>query len=389
MWSDNLVLLACAAFLLSCGEGLVRGSRTNFFVDTVGLSGGQVLWLEGIREIPGLGLMFLAALTMHLPLSRRAAASVLLLGIGYGLYALVHSYTALIAVALVASLGMHGWMPLYPALGMCLTTKERSGRLLGALRSVGALASIVGMGLIALTSRLFETLSLRFSYVAGGIIIVLAALLLFKLPKNIGATDGEQPRMLIKRRYWLFYVLTFFEGSRKQVLGTFGALMLVDSYGFKVWQISTLLLVSSILSFFTAPGTGYLIDRFGERKMLSISYVGLVLCCAGYASVQNAWLLVGLLIAIKLLTMLGMGLPTYVNRMAPVEELTPTLSAGISINHVTSVAMPLIAGILLPIIGYSGIWWLTAGLIALSVPFALALKVSTPLAPRVNPAMAE
>ena len=83
IWTSNLILLASGVFLLRFGEGLMGGVRTNFFVDTLGLSGGQVLWLEGIRELPGLGLIFIAALTMHLPLSRRAAASVLLMGVGF------------------------------------------------------------------------------------------------------------------------------------------------------------------------------------------------------------------------------------------------------------------------------------------------------------------
>lgn len=67
-WTGNLILLACAIFLNQFGQGLLGGARTNFFIDALQLSGGQVLWLEGIRELPGLGLMFIAALTMHLPL---------------------------------------------------------------------------------------------------------------------------------------------------------------------------------------------------------------------------------------------------------------------------------------------------------------------------------
>ena len=96
-----------------------------------------------------------------------------------------------------------------------------------------------------------------------------------------------------------------------------------------------------------------------------------------------------LFVAIKLLVVLGIGLPTYVNRIAPPEELTPTLSAGLSINHVTSVAMPIVAGVLLPIIHYTGIFWGTAALILLSVPFALALDVNRVPQPQASPVAAE
>jgi MFS family permease len=388
-WSANLTLLASVVFLDQFGQGLLGGASTNFFIDTLGLSGGQVLWLEGIRELPGLVLMFIAALMMRWSLSRRAAVSVFIMGVGYALYAFVGSYVGLLVVAVVASLGFHMWMPLNNALAMCLSEKDATGRVLGTLSSVGALAALVGMGVISLVAKLFESVSLGTYYVAGGAFIVVAAFLLIRLPAHIGATEMEQPRMLLKRHYWLYYVLTFFEGSRKQVLGTFGTLVLVDSFGLKVWQISLILLSSSIVNLVTASYVGRLIDRFGERATVSASYVILVLCCLGFATLHDVWILVVLLVVIKLMVMFGMGLSTYVYRSAPPEELTPTLSAGISINHVTSVAMPLVAGALMPIIKYEGIFLGTGVLILLSVPFALALRTSQLVVPKVAPAAGE
>jgi predicted MFS family arabinose efflux permease len=386
IWTQNLIALAIAVSLNRFGQSLFGGARTNFFVETLGLSGGQVLWLEGIRELPGLALMLIAALTMRFSLSRRAVVSLLITGVGYALYAVVGSYAALLTVAVVASLGLHMWMPLQTSLGMCLSNKENTGRVLGALSSVGALAALLGMGVIALVSRLFESLSLSIYYVAGGVFIVVAALLIARLPAGIGSTAEEQPRMLLKGRYWLYYVLTFFQGSRKQVLNTFATLILVEQYGLKVWHISLLLLASSVLNMFAGPYVGTLVDRFGERRTVSLSYLALILGCLGYAFIHQTWVLVVLLILIKLAVMFGMGLSTYVYRTAPPEELTPTLSAGVSINHVTSVAMPILAGAVLPFIGYEGVFLGTAGLILLSVPFALGLRLPAPAAPHVQPA---
>jgi len=376
IWTGNLILLATAVFLNRFGQGLLFGARTNFFIETLGISGGQVLWLEGIREIPGLALMFIAALTMRLPLSRRAAASVFIMGLGYGLYSIINSYAALLTVAIVASLGMHMWMPLHGTLAMCLSTKDKAGRVLGSLASVGALASLVGMGILAIISKLLESISLDVYFMAGGTFIIAAAFLIAKLPTNIGATEVEQPRMLLKRRYWLYYVLTFLQGSRKHVLDTFGTLVLVNSFGFRVWNISFLLLISSIVNMVSAPYVGHLIDRLGERRMVPLSYTLLTFCCIGFAVIHSIWTLAFLLVIIKLLTMFGMGLSTYVRRISSTEELTPTLSAGISINHVTSVAMPLVAGVLLPTIGYEGVFLGSAAIIAISIPFALGLRIS-------------
>ncbi len=125
-----------------------------------------------------------------------------------------------------------------------------------------------------------------------------------------------------------------------------------------------------------------LVDKLGERITLAGSYILLVGCCVGFATIPNPAILAAMLVAIRLLVLMNIGLSTYVNRLAPPEELTPTLSAGISINHVTSVGMPLLAAALLPAIGYNGIFLGTAGLIAASVPFTMMLRrpAAAPLA---------
>jgi predicted MFS family arabinose efflux permease len=371
-WGPHLLLLAASVFFTRLGQGLIGGASTNFFVDELGLEGRQVLWLAGLREIPGLGLVFIAALMLRWPLQRRAAAAVLLMAVGYGLYALIHSYVALVAVAIVASLGFHVWMPLQSAIGLALVERERSGRVLGALASMGALASIVGMGVTAL---LATTVPLRWLYVVGGASIALAALFVSRIPAGGEEKDVTRPRVLFRWRYWIYYVLIFFEGSRMQVFGTFGTLVLVQDYGLGARQISLLLVLSGIVNFALAPRMGQLLDVIGERITLAASYVLLAFCFVGYATVHNAWFLGGMLIAINLLVTLRIGLSTYVNRIAPDHEVAPTLSAGVSVNHITSVSMSLVAGALLDLVGYEWLCWGAAAIIMLSVPFALAIKV--------------
>jgi len=376
-WSGNLIVLMATVFLERFGQGIINAVNTNFLVDVLGLSGTQVLWLTGFREIPGLSLMFVAALVMHLPLVQRARLSLVLMGIGYGLYVLVESYTAVVATAMIASLGFHNWSPVEQALGIGLAPKGRSGEVLGTVTSVASLAAIAGMGAVAL---LAFALPLRAFYAVGGILIIAAAFLVSRLPKTIGDTGKVMPRMLLKRRYSLYYILTFFEGSRMQVFGAFGTLILVQNYGLDARAISLLLLTSSVVNLILVPRFGRLIDRCGERWTLSASYVLLALCFVGYATVHNALFLGAMVIGINLLVTLHLALTTYVNRIAPPEELSPTLSAGMSINHVSSVAMSLVAGSLLQLVGYEVLCYGAAGIILLSVPFALALRVPAPAA---------
>jgi predicted MFS family arabinose efflux permease len=370
IWSRNLISLAAAVFFLSLGMGLQGGVSTNF-IQELGLSGSQVLMQAGIREVPGLCLMFIAALVMHLPLTWRSVASVLIMGVGYSLYASVHSWSALVAASLVASLGFHLWMPLNSSLGLGLAKKENSGKVLGSLSAVGALASMAGIGSIILLSR---WLSLRALVGMAGVSIILAAVILTRLPKNIGETKKTQPRLLFKKRYWLYYILLMFEGSRAQVFSAFNTMVLVYNYGLTAMQISLLLLVSGLVNFTLAQRLGRLLDVVGERVTLTLGYIALALCFVGYAIFNNVWLLGLMVIFINLLVTLSMGLSTYVNRIAPAEELTPTLSTGVTFNHITSVGMSFVAGGLLPITGYKVLCWGVVAIVLLSVPFALAIR---------------
>ncbi len=271
IWSRNLIILAIAIFLLSLGSGLQNGIGTNFMQE-LGLTGSQVLLQSGIREIPGLGLMFLAALMMRLPLTWRSVSAILIMGIGYALYATVHSWTALVMVSLTASFGFHLWMPLNSSLALGLAKKENSGKVLGTLASVGALATMAGIGTILLFSR---WISLRTFAGIAGLLIVVAAIVLSRLPKSIGETKKAQPRLLFKRRYWLYYVLLLFEGSRAQVFSAFNLMVLVYDYGLSALQISILLLASGLVNFSLAQRLGRLLDAVGERTTLTIGYVAL------------------------------------------------------------------------------------------------------------------
>jgi len=383
MWTQYVRILAFTVFSIGLGQGLLNAASTNFLVDDLGLSGSQVLWLAGIREIPGLLLVFIAMLIMRLPLSRRAALSIIVMGVGYCLYAAVQSYIALLVVALLSSTGFHNWLPLTGTLGFALTKKEHSGRIMGFLSSVTALASIVGMGLTAI---LATTLPLRAFFIVGGALIILGGVLVLRIPTSVGEQQQVQPRILLKKRYWLYYVLIFFEGSRTQVFHTFGTLILVQNYGLDARQISLLLVTSGLANFLLAPQVGRLLDIVGERITLAGSYVLLALCFVGYATVHNAWFLGAMLVGINLLVTLSIGLSTYVNRIAPPEEVGPTLSAGVSINHITSVTMSLLAGTLLSLVGYEKLCWGAASVILLSVPFALMIKVNHLAKPEAMPA---
>jgi predicted MFS family arabinose efflux permease len=382
LWTRTLLLFAVALFCERFGQGLLNGARMNFFVDTLGLSGSQVLWLEGIRELPGLALIFIAALTMRMPLMRQASLSLVLMAVGYALFAFVGSYAGLLAAEVTASFGFHLWAPLHHAVGLSLSTKESAGRVLGTLAAVGSLAAIAGMGAIAVVSSLFQAMPLQNYYLMGGAFIFLASLVFFLMPKELGQTEVKPARILVKGRYWLYYVLIFFAGARKLILGSLITLILVQNFHLRVQHLSALTFFSSLLTFLFASRLGALIDRFGERITTTASYIVLALCCVGFATINQLWLLLVFWVLIRLAMPLGMGLSTYVYRVAPPEELTPTLTAGVTFDHISSVGVPFLVSAVLPFIAYRGVFLASAALILVSVPFARALQVRVDAMPR-------
>jgi MFS family permease len=303
----------------------------------------------------------------------------------------------LLAAVIVASFGFHMWTPLNSAIGMSLSGKENTGRVLGVLGSVGSLAAMAGMGGLSVISWLYESMPLQYYYLVGGIVIVLGAIFMLRLPKDLGSTKAKPARIVLKKKYWLYYLLIFFSGARKLVLGSFVMLMMVERFGLKVWHVSTLMLVSSVLNFAVGPYRGSLVDRFGERTTTPVAYGVLALCCLGYAFVpllglsnaQGLVILVALWIMIKLAQPLGLGLRTYVYRTAPPEELTPTLSAGVTFDHISSVGMPFLYSALLPVIQYEGIFLALAILILMSIPFARGLQIRAPAVAQPVPSDAE
>ncbi len=382
IWTRTLVLFAIAVFCDRFGQGLLGGARMNFFIETIGLSGSQVLWLEGIRELPGLALIFIAALTMRMPLMRQATLSLILMAFGYALFAFIGSYAGLLLAAVIASFGFHLWIPLNSSIGLSLSDKESAGRVLGTLAGVGSLAAIAGMGAIAVISSLFQDMPLGNYYILGGAFIFLAGLVFFFLPKDVGQTQVKPARIVVKKRYWLYYVLIFLAGARKLVLGSLITLILVQDFHLRVQHMSALTFLSSLLIFLFASRLGSLIDRFGERVTTTAAYGILAVCCLGFATINHLWILLVLWVVIRLTMPLGMGLSTYVYRTAPPQELTPTLTAGVTFDHISSVGVPFLVTAVLPLIQYRGVFLATAALIMISIPFARALQVRADATPQ-------
>ena len=91
---------------------------------------------------------------------------------------------------------------------------------------------------------------------------------------------------------------------------------------------------------------GKAIVRFGERKVLSVEYGGLVIIFLAYALTQSRWVAAGLYMFDNLLFNFSMAIRTYFQKIADQQDIAPSMAVGFTINHIAAVVLPVIGGLL-------------------------------------------
>jgi len=212
--------------------------------------------------------------------------------------------------------------------------------------------------------------AMRPMYLVAGAMAVLAAAACFGIPHGL-KTPG--PRLVFRRRYRLYYLLCFLDGWRKQIFLCFAAFLLVKQYGTKLSTLLSLWLVIQAIGYVGLPRVGRLIDRIGERRVLMFYFTCVTGVFLGYAFIPSRHVLYVFFVADSAFSMCGTALTTYVNRIAPPSEHTPTLSMGVAMNHVGAVLMPFVGGVLWRYLGYQ--WAFLIGTAAAIVSVAAASRL--------------
>lgn len=200
---------------------------------------------------------------------------------------------------------------------------------------------------------------------------------MFMISRDIG--HKEKPRLVLKRRYSLYYLLTFLEGCRKQVFMTFAIYALVRNYGTPLQVVAILMIINNILNFILAPRVGRLIDRIGERKVITFCYAALIPVFVGYALIKVPGVLYVLYCMDSLFFLGSIGLSTYLHKIADPADLMPSLAMGVSMNHAAAVAVPVIGGFMWLKYDYPTTFLGGAVIVAISV--LAATRIRTPQHP--------
>jgi len=347
--------------------------NSNFVADEMGLSGFEQGLLETTRETCGIVALGVLAILAGFPEPLVAAVMLVLLGLGLGGYAFVPNYFWLVLVSLIWSQGLHVWMPLPNSMALALAEPGRAGLRLGQVQAAGAAGS--GLGLLAALALCLVGVKIRPLFLVAGSVGLVAAVACLGIPRAI-KTPG--PRLVFRRRYGLYYLLNFLNGWRKQIFVAFAGFLLVQMYHADLVTMLVLSIAIQAISWLASPFVGRLIDRIGERRTLIFYFGCLTLFFIGYAVIQDRFLLYVLYVVNGAFVIFSMALTTYVNRIAPPREHTPTLSMGVAMDHVAAVLMPLVGGLLWKFVGYQWTFFAGAAAAAISVLAALYIPAHEP-----------
>ncbi|BBO70485.1 MFS transporter [Desulfosarcina alkanivorans] len=313
----------------------------NFAVEVARLDGDGIGMIQSIREIPGF-LALLAIFVIRLiPEHRLSALSILLLGVGIAATGCFPSFAGLALTTLVMSFGFHYYETTNMSLTLQYFDRHTSPWVFGKLRSISAASSIVvGVFIFFMASVL--DFSRIYLLVGGGI----SAVALWGFSRRPASTDvvPQRKRMVLRKRYWLYYFLAFMAGARRQIFIAFSVLLLVQKFGYSVQAVTSLFVLNNCINFFLSPTIGRAIIRFGERKVLTVEYTSLVAVFLAYAFTDSRWVAGGLYILDHIFFNFGMAINTYFQKVGDPGDMAPTMAVGFTINHIAAVFLPAIGG---------------------------------------------
>ena len=327
-------------FLFSFGFAIYSGVFQNFLRDVSHAGPMQLGTLESLREVPGFLTAIMTGTLVALAESRVAGLGLLITGIGIGATGVLPQFEFVVAVSVFWSVGFHLYASMSPVITLTLAKGEAGGRHLGRMGAVGSVATLAGLATAWLMRRLMPSLPYATYFYLAGACIFAAGLLCMALGKH-SASGGPRARLVLRREYSLYYLLTFLEGCRRQIFAIFASFTLILVYHVPLAHMLTLQLVNAILIAVTAPHIGNLVDRRGERGPLTFYSSGLIVVFLGYATLHSVGVLYALYLLDNVLFIFGVGFTTYLNRIVRGGELTPCVAMGTTMNHIAAVLVPI------------------------------------------------
>lgn len=369
------------------GVGCFAAALNNYLSDIHGITIFQRGVVEFFRELPGFALVFILAL-MH----RLSDWRVMRLGTAVSLLAALAllcptNKAGLTALIMLFSTGEHLVMPARQSLAMQVARPGREGSSLGLMTCVMNAGTILGSLLVAVVFWIgthyfgIDNSIILFRAVWILIALLLTGSIISTYTKNAPNRITRRPRLYFHQKFNKFYVLELFYGARKQIFLTFAPYVLIKIYHLSTPQVAVLMGVSALVNMLGAPTVGRITDRFGYRFVMIWDTLILfwVALAYGYAGVIfplhiAVWIVCGNYLLDGLISTASLATNIYVRQIAAdPNELTSTLSTGISINHLISILIALAGGWIWATFGVSWLFTFSALMALANSAFAWSL----------------
>jgi MFS family permease len=347
--------LACIAM----AAGIHDSTFNNFLSDSFHLSADARGRLEFPRELPGLLVVLMTGVLCMLPVTKVGLVATGVFAVGLtGLAFSSQSFPFMVLVMMTGSAGMHLLQPVGASIVLGLSTEHNRGTRLGQAAAVGTCGTVIGAGLVWLLMSKVQP-QYRTGFLCAAFMVAVGGV--FYALMHIPHLHQPRARLVIRRKFKLYYLLEFLAGARKQIFITFGPWVLIKVYGLPATSIAGLLMLSALIGIVFKPLSGMVLDRLGERKMMIIDGLVLSVVCLGYGYAQKVipdpdWarrLACACYILDEMLFALGNARSVYLSRLTDTpQELNSSLAFGVSINHLASMSIPAVAGAVWMGLGY-------------------------------------
>lgn len=374
-WRRPITLLFLMAAAMPVAFSTWSALLNNFVIEVADFDGSDIGWLHTVREIPGFLAIGVIAILMFMREQVLGTVALALLGAATAITAWFPYMGGLLTITMLSSIGFHYYETVNQSLQLQWIDRQRAPQTIGWIMAAGSGATLVAYILIVLSWKTFD-LSYNFVFLASGGFTFLVAIFCMVAYPQYEAPNPQLKKMVLRKRYWLYYAMQFMAGARRQIFVVFAGFMMVEKFGFEVHQVTGLFLINLVANMFFAPLMGRFVAAYGERRALLIEYTGLVCVFLAYGGIY--WFGWGVLIASVLYVLdhlffaMALALKTYFQKIADPADIAPTAAVAFTINHIAAVFLPAVLGYLW-LVSPSAVFLLAAAMA--SVSFMLALLI--------------
>ena len=316
----------------------------NFVVEKAAFTGVEIGILQSLREVPGFLSFTLIFVLLVIKEQTFAVFSLALLGLGVCLTGFFPTVYGLYFTTVLMSIGFHYFEAVKQSLSLQWLSKEEAPIILGKLLAVGSLTSLIVYGCLWTLLEFFQLPYWINFAIAGGICIFLALVMFIFYPAFPSKVEQNQ-NLVLRKRYWLYYLLTFLSGARRQIFVVFAAFLMVEKFGYSASQVTLLFLVNYAFNYLFAEKVGSLIGKFGERRALTFEYIGLIIVFIAYGLVENATVAAFLYILDHMFFALAIAITTYFQKIADPKDMASNAGVSFTINHIAAIVVPALLGL--------------------------------------------